>query len=241
MFVSRPNGDNERVRLTMLAALAALAASQGATAAVTVGSNATAPALRVDAGGNVEVSWTSAGQRHTALVRAGSAAPALGGALPGADVSELVRGDHIPFQRVLRSGPGGWYYALQAWRRSPGGSVLLRFSRWRGVPTEVSLTATKSGAGVRLSGRATLDEQGLPLTTPRSLVYLDALVHGTWRRVSSAELPRSASYRRTIAKEHLGDRYRAIVPGPNLGATLAPDASAIVDAPGDLDPPRRPK
>jgi len=225
----------------MLAAFAALAAAQSATAAITVGSNASAPALRVDAKGNAEVTWTAAGQKRAALIRTGAAGPSPGGALPGPDVSEVVRGDHIPFQRVLRTGPGGWYYALQAWRRSPGGAVLLRFSRWRGVPTEVSLTAEKSGTGVKLFGRATLDEQQLPLTSTRGLVYLDALVHGAWKRVASAELRASASYRKTVAKADLGDRYRAKVPGPNAGATLAPDASSVVDAPVDLDPRRLPK
>jgi hypothetical protein len=132
----------------------------------------------------------------------------------------------------------GWYYARQAWRVDPHGPVALRFSRWRGVPSEVMLTAAKAGAGVRLSGRATLDEKPLP-QPQRSYVFLDALIHGSWQRVERVTLSASASYRRTLSKTKLGDSYRATVPGPNLGATYAPDASAVVDAPVDLDPKRR--
>jgi hypothetical protein len=35
--------------------------------------------------------------------------------------------------------------------------------------------------------------------------------------------------------------YRAILPGPNVGTTYAPDSSSVVDALGDLDPKRRPR
>jgi len=223
-------------RLLMLGLVAAPVFSQAATAAITVGSNASAPALRVDANGNAEVSWTAGGRRTTMLVPA-SGPTTAGATLAGDDVSSPVRGNHIPFQRVLRWTPSGWYYALQAWRVDPDGPAALRFSRWRGVPTEVSLKAEKAGTGVRLYGRATLDEK--PLARPTGHVYLDALVHGTWRRVERVALSASASYRRTVPKAKLGVSYRATVPGPNTGATYAPDASSVAEALGDLDPPRR--
>ena len=220
----------------MLGLAAALATSQAATAAITVARNASVPALRIDAHGNAEVSWTSNGRKTTTLVPRSGLAVA-GATLSGADVSSPVRGKHIPFQRVLRWTQPGWYYALQAWRLDPQGPVALRFSRWRGVPTEVSLSAAKAGAGIRLSGRATFDEQ--PLAAPSGYIYLDALVHGAWQRVERAPLSASASYARLVRKAKLGDSYRATVRGPNIGATYAPDASSVVAPPGDLDPPRR--
>src|SRR4051812_36308896 len=226
------------MRVTLLTAVAALAVSQSATAAITIGTNATAPALRVDAAGSAEVSWTAGSPRHTMLVRPGGSPLARG--LSGGDVSEAVRGEQIPFQRVIRSGPGGWCYALQAWRMDARG-IALRFSRWRGVPTEVSLNAAKTESGVKLSGRATLDEQPLPQTAQRRYVFLDSLIDGTWRRVGRALLPSSRSYARVVSKPNLGASYRAILPGPNVGTTYAPDASSVVDAPGDLDPKRRPR
>src|SRR3954452_9172251 len=143
-----------------LALVATLAAAPSAAASITLAAGATAPTVRVDAAGNAEVSWTADGRRRTALVpRAGAVVP--GGRLEGADVSEPVRGSHIPFQRVLRSRSGGWYYALQTWRVAPTGPVELRFSRWTGVPTEATLTAKEVALGVRLFGRVTLDEQPL--------------------------------------------------------------------------------
>src|SRR4051794_25817226 len=158
--------------LTLLGVVAAFAAAQSSSAAITVGTNASAPALRVDAKGNAEVSWTSGNRRATVLVPV-TGGPQQGGALAADDVSQAVRGTHLPFQRVLRSGPGAWYYALQEWRVGWGGSVALRFSRWRGVPTEVSLTAAASGLHVRLTGRTTLDEKPVP-SMERGHVFLDS-------------------------------------------------------------------
>ena len=111
--------------VTLLGVLAALAAAHSAAAAITVGTKATAPALRVDAQGNAEVSWMSAGRRATMLVPT-SGRMRAGATLPAADVSQALRGTHIPFQRVLRVGPGGWYYALQSWRLRANGPVELR-------------------------------------------------------------------------------------------------------------------
>jgi hypothetical protein len=222
--------------MTLLGVVAALAAAQSSTAAITVGTNAAAPALRVDATGNAEVSWMSGGNRTTLVVPV-SGRPQPGGALAADDVSRAVRGTHIPFQSVLRTGPGGWYYALQEWRVEPGGPVALRFSRWRGVPTEVSLTAAASALHVRLTGRTTLDEKPVP-SVQRGHVFLDSLIGGTWKRVGRVALTKAGSYRRLVTKPDLGHAYRATYPGPNIGATYAPDASSVVDAPGELDPGR---
>jgi len=223
-------------RLTILALAAALAVSQSATSAITVAPNASAPALRVDANGNAEVSWTAAGRRATLLV------PATGRPLPGRtlaadDVSQAVRGTHIPFQRVLRHGQGGWYYALQAWRVSVRGPVELRFSRWQGVPTEVSLLAKKSPRGVKLTGRVTFDERPIP-PSARGYVFLDAFRGGVLYRLGRAQVAAGASFSGLFPASPLVTTYRATVLGPNIGATYAPDASAIVEPPVDLDPPR---
>ena len=222
--------------MTLLGVVAALAAAQSSTAAITVGTNAAAPALRVDATGNAEVSWTS-GDHRTTLVVPVTGRPQPGGALASDDVSRALRGTHLPFQSVLRTGPGGWYYALQEWRLEPGGPVALRFSRWRGVPTEVSLKAAASALHVRLTGRTTLDEKPVP-SMQRGHVFLDSLIGGTWKRVGRVALTKAGSYRRLVTKPDLGDAYRVTFPGPNVGATYAPDASSVVDAPGELDPGR---
>ena len=189
-----------------------------------------------DLGGNAEVSWTSGGRRLTALVPHAGRMVA-GGKLAGADVSEAVAGSQIPFQRVIRAAPGGWYYALQSWQVKPRGPVELRFSRWQGVPTEVSLTASETVTGVRLVGRATL--AGKPVRAmPRPRVYVDSLVGQTWGRLGDAPLGLTGSYMWAVPKARLGDSYRAIVAGPNVGAEYAPDASSVAPAPVELDPGR---
>jgi hypothetical protein len=223
-------------RTTWIAIVAALAAAPGAHSALTVAMDAGAPALRVDAAGNAEVSWTSRGKRMTVLVRRGGR-EVTGGKLAGADVSRPVAGSQIPFQLAIRTGPGGWYYALQSWRRTSGGPVELRFSRWQGVPTEVSLTASQTVGGIRLVGRATIDGRSVR-GVPRPRVYVDALAGADWSRLWSAPLTLSGSYTWLVPKGQAADSFRATVAGPNVGATYAPDASMVVPAPVELDPVR---
>jgi hypothetical protein len=224
-------------RTTLIAIVATLAAAPASHAALTVATGAAAPALRVDAAGNAEISWTSGGKRMTVLVpRAGRTV--AGGQLAGADVSRPLAGEQIPFQRAIRTGPGGWYYALQAWRPAPGGPLELRFSRWQGVPTEVSLTASQTaGGGIRLTGRATLDERPLR-AAPGLRVYLDSLAGTASSRVGSARLGAGGSYAWLVPSARAADSFRATLTGPNLGATLAPDASMVAPAPFQADPGR---
>jgi hypothetical protein len=224
------------MRLGALLAPVLLAAAPAASASITVAANAAHPALRADALGNAEISWTSGGRRQRLLVPArGRVLP--GGRLAGADVTRAVAAPAIPFRRVLRLAPGGRYYALQAWRVLPGGPVELRFSRWRGTPTKVELTAQTTSLGVRLSGTATFAGGAVPTTSRspegkvlRQYVYLDSLVGGRWRRVGGVVLRADGSFRRLVPRRELGMRYRAAVPGPNLGVTYAPDAVAVTPA-----------
>src|SRR4051812_11909566 len=141
--------------LLPLASVAALVAPAAAVASVTVATSAKRPALRVDARGYAEVSWSASGVRRTLLVPPhGRALP--GGRLPGRDVSRPARGVRIPFARVIRQTPDGRYWALQSRRVARRGAVELRFSRWRGASTVIELTSEPVGAsGELVTGRAT--------------------------------------------------------------------------------------
>jgi hypothetical protein len=218
-----------RIR-SALVAVVALAAVPAAAGSVPVSAGTSAPTLRVDAAGNAEVSWSAQGERHTALFRpTGVRASAPG--LAGPDVSQPVRGTHIPFQRVLRSAPGGWYYALQA--RPVGGRGELAFSRWQGVPTEVILNAEIVPHGIRLSGHATLDGKRLLAKTAAHMhARLEVRVEGVWRPLTTVTLSSTGAYAKLVAAS--GERtYRVIVGGPGL----APDAAAVTRA-IEIDPGR---
>ena len=213
--------------------LLALALSPAAAGSITVATNAGSPRLRVDAKGNAEVSWTSGGSRHFLLVPArGRVYP--GRKLAGVDVSKAASSPAIPFSRALRITPDGRYWGLQAWRPQPAGPVELRFSRWRGQPPSVRLVAEQSGDTERLLGTATLGGKPLPLFSPtpegkqiRQYVYLDSLAGGTWRRIGGVALRADGSFRRLVPPGYVGARYRVIAPGPNVGATYAPDVATI--------------
>jgi hypothetical protein len=204
----------------------ALALPAVASASIAVAYDAQRPALRVDAAGNAEVSWTAAGVRRYLLVPpTGRVFP--GRRLVGADVSRVTTSPALPFRRVLRRTPDGRLWALQAWRVRPGGPVELRFSRWRGALPEVTLTE----ADDVLSGRATFRGRAVPLTSPtpegrrlRTFVFLERFAGGSWRRIGGVAPRANGTFRRAVKPTERGSRYRAILPGPNVGATLAPDA-----------------
>ena len=218
-----------RIASVILAA-AALAWAGTASGAIAVAYDAQRPALRVDAAGNAEVSWTAGGARQYLLV------PPTGRVFPGRrlsapDVSRVVARPAIPFKRVLRRTPDGRLWALQTWRVKPGGPVELRFSRWRGEPPKVTLTAELAFEGELLAGRATYAGRPVPLTSPtpegkrlRSYVYLERFTGGSWRRIGGVSTRANGTFRRLLKPSELGFRYRAVLPGPNVGTTLAPDA-----------------
>jgi len=220
-------------RALLLAAAFGLAAPAGAAASITLAYDAQRPALRVDERGNAEVSWTAGGTRRYLLVPpAGRVYP--GRRLAGADVSRPGTAAAVPFRRVLRRTPDGRLWALQAWRVKPGGPIELRFSRWRGKPPEVTLASKPLFNGELVFGRATFGGRPVPLTSPtpegkrlRSYVYLDRLVGSSWQRIGGVATRADGTYRRLIRASELGSRYRAVVTGPNIGTTLAPDAVSV--------------
>ena len=214
----------------------ALAGAAPAAASIEVARDAQRPALRVDARGNAEVSWTEGGVRRYLLVPArGRVLP--GARLPGRDVSRPVTRPSIPFRRVLRRTPDGRLWALQAWQGSSRPSVQLRFSRWRGAPTRVEASV----ADGRLEGRAAF--AGRPVTgfspTPegkrgRHYAWVDcfACLGSTgWRRLIGVRTRADGTFRLALRPTWTAARYRVGVNGPNRGSTLAPDAAAVVAAP----------
>jgi hypothetical protein len=219
------------VRLAVVALLAGLLVP-AAAGSTTVADNAARPSLRVDAGGNAEISWTAGGVRHTLLVPPrGRVLP--GGHLAGADVSRASSSVVVPFAHIVRTGHGGWNFALEAWRVLPGGPVELRFARWRGAPTVARLSAEQTTTGVLLSGSATLAGRPVPTTsrTPEGKVlkqyaYLDVFTGGQWRRLGGVAVRANGTFRRLAPHAKVGTRYRVVVPGPNVGSTYAPDALA---------------
>ncbi len=220
-----------RGRRVLPALVAAACMASPAGGSIAVADDVSAPSLRVDAARNAELSWTQGGARHTLLVPAqGRVLP--GGHLSGTDVSRGASTAGVPFARVVRTSPGGWTFALEAWRVLPGGPVELHFARWRGPATVARLTATPASTGTLLSGSVTLAGRPVPTTsrTPagkivRQYAYLDAF-HGTWRRLGGVAVRADGTFRRLVPKASEASRYRVLVPGPNVGLTYAPDAVA---------------
>jgi hypothetical protein len=224
------------VRRVLIAGSVAAVAPAVATASVTVTTNAQRPAIRVDARGYAEISWTSRGVRRTLLI------PPRGEALPGRrlsgrDVSRTTAAVSIPFQRVLRRTPDGRYWALQTWRLTHGGAVELRFSRWRGEPTAMELAAEPRRATEILRGRATF--QGRPVTgfwrtlegsRVREAATVECLAcrgASGWTWFNSVATRADGTFAATVPLDARAHRYRATIVGPNVGTTLAPDASAV--------------
>jgi hypothetical protein len=219
--------------VAVFAALAAAACSP-ALAAFTVAHGGQRPALRVDARGSAEVSWTVSGARRTLLV------PLRGKSLPGgrvaSDASKSASAA-IPFRKVVRRGRDGTLYALQAWQVLPGGPVELRFSRWKGDPMDVTLTTAPKFDTEVVSGTATF--AGTPASgytvTPegkriRVTAYVDCLCGGKWKRVQGVTVKADGTFSLLIRAAFVGTRYRAVVTGPSRGTTIAPDGMGTADS-----------
>jgi hypothetical protein len=212
--------------------LVSLALAGNASGSITLATNPERPALRVDGRGNAEVSWTAAGVRHYVFV------PPTGRVYPGrrlaaADVSRSSSVVALPFRRVLRRTPDGRLWALQTWRVQPGGPVELRFSRWRGEPPKLTLTGQPRFDGELVTGRATFAGRPVPLYSPtpegkriRSYALIDRTTSTGWSRIAGAATRADGSFRLFIPAVKLSARYRALLPGPNIGTTLAPDIAS---------------
>lgn len=218
-----------RRTVTFLGLALPLAFAAGASASITLGTNPQRPALRVDGRGNAEVSWTAGGVRRYVFV------PPTGRVYPGrrltaADVSRSSAAVALPFRRVLRRTPDGRLWALQTRRVQPGGPVELRFSRWRGPPPKVTVASKPRFAGELVSGRATFAGRAVPLYSPtpegkriRSYAYVERATSGGWSRIGGGATRANGSFSLFVPASKLGARYRVVLPGPNIGATLAPD------------------
>jgi hypothetical protein len=221
-----------RRHFTLLGSLLPLAFAASASASITLGTDAQLPALRVDGHGNAEVSWTTGGVRRYVFV------PPTGRVYPGrrltaADISRDSNAVALPFRRVLRRTPDGRLWALQTWRVQPGGPVELRFSRWRGPPPKVTLASEPRFDGELVTGRATFAGRPVPLysATPegkriRSYAYVDRATTSGWSRIGGIATRADGSVRLFIPAAKLGVRYRAVLPGPNVGTALTPDVAS---------------
>lgn len=210
--------------------LALVAVAPGiAAASTTVATGVGRPALRVDAAGNAEVSWTAGGAHRTLLVPpTGRVRPGV--RLPGRDVSRAGAAS-IPFARVVRRTPDGRTWALQSWPVAGSGAADLRIARWHGAPTALTLT----NEGGVLTGRATFHGSAIPLwsrtfagTRMRVYVYLDGWSGGAWHRLGGVAPRSDGTFRRLIPESFAAyPKFRAVVTGPVVGSDIAPDAAAV--------------
>ena len=221
-----------------LAVVLALAGAGAAGGSLNVATNVQRPALRVDARGWAEVSWVAAGTRHYLLI------PPTGRVLPGGrltrpDVSRPTSAVAIPFRKVLRRTPDGRFWALQLWRVRPDGPAELRFSRWRGRPTELVIEAVEPRLdGYVVRGRATFHGRPIPLwsSTPegkriRSYAYIDRATATGWRRVGGVRVRADGTFERFVPAGGT-PRFRAVLPGPSITSTVwAPDARSAAATP----------
>jgi hypothetical protein len=226
------------LKLAGVCAIALLLLVESAPASISIATNAIRPALRVDARGNAEVSWSSSGVRRTLLI------PPVGRYLPGgrittADVSRRTTIRGLPFAKAIRRGPDGTLYALQSWRVEPGGPVELHFARWKGKPTTVTVSAEPTSGTERLTGRA--EFQGKPVSgysrtnsgiRYRIFAFLDCFGcrQPAWRRIGGVAPRADGTFRLLVRSTFHGTRYRVTIAGPNLGRTLAPDASTSTNS-----------
>jgi hypothetical protein len=219
------------VRLLTLAVVLALAGT--AQASIWVGENASKPTLRVDSKGTAEVRFTSRGRPDTVIVPA-KGQLYHGGSLAGPDVSKRVSTPKLANAIVVKRTPDGRLWALQRMRLKAGAPLDLHLARWRGRPTVIELASD----GERIVGRATFNGRGVSGRTytlegkrPRIYVYLDYFAGGTWRRMLGVAPKPDGSFSAFLRPAWQATRYRAMLPGPNIGVNLAPDAETIISAP----------
>lgn len=219
--------------VAIAAGAAALVAAAPAGASILVATGARSPALKVDAKGFAEVGWTdSGGVRRTLLIPPrGRVLP--GGRLPGRNVARRD-GARLAMAKVVLRTPDGRLWALQSWRRAE--RTELRFSRWSGSPTSVTLaTICCRLDSETLEGRAVFSGKpvfGRSPTTAGRLVrivaYLDRATTSGWAQMRGV-FPRAPDgiFRLWVRPEWQAPRYRVTIAGPNLAWAMAPDARAV--------------
>ena len=155
------------------------------------------------------------------------------------NVARKRRVPKMPFLRVLRRKPGGMFYALQYWRPGKRGPAELRFSRWTGDPTAVTLGSSVVGVTETIAGQAVFDGSGISgkTSTPggtKKAIFVGLDCRGCpagrgWMRIVSRK-PQApdGSFALRLKPRFEGNRYRVTIAGPNSGTQLAPDATATV-------------
>jgi hypothetical protein len=224
--------------LFVLVVVAALVAPGSALASLRVASNARDATLKIVAGGAAEVDWARAGGGRGTVVIYPNGSRRFGAHLRGRDISFAATGVSLPMARVVRQTPDGRYWALQAWRRLRGGPVELRFSRWRGAPTLLTLRSVCcKWRSENIAGQATFHGRpifgyratstGNPLDSLGRIVYLDTFRQSRWQRMMGILTHRpTGKFSLWIRPYWRGITYRGRIIGPNWGRILGPDAEA---------------
>jgi hypothetical protein len=213
--------------VTLAATVIVLLGAGGAQSSICICAGGKNPALRVNAKGFAEVSWTSQGSRHYRVVT--PRGRVIVGRMSGRDVSFPTSAVTIPYKRVLKRTPSGAFWALQAWAK-PGEPLNLRFSRWKGQPTRLTAKTTCCSSGREtLSGHASF--HGTPIY---GWVYVDcyrcALNPSGWARATRIATNTSGNYSLRIGSAWRGTRYRVTMVGPKSAWTRAPDARAYASS-----------
>lgn len=234
-----------RLALAAVAAAAApFALPAAAPASIKISSDTAKEQLRVDAAGRAQITWRAAdGRRRTAVVSGdrirynatvrGRAGRRVDAGIPQAIAQVRLRdGRTYALQKVQRLGSYGRL-----------GPVELRFSRWYGEPTRLTLAGEwVDGKIPRICGTATFHgvpfygqehtPQGNPLDDEGRNVYLDVLQpSGAWYRIFGV-LTRPLGYALLLrTTDWYGSAFRGMVPGPNVDGQLAPDAIETASMP----------
>jgi hypothetical protein len=203
-----------------------------------IASNVRHATLKVVAGGAAEVDWIRASGRHGSVVIYANGSRRFGAHLRRRDISFATTAVSVPMARVVRQTPDGRYWALQSWRRLRGGPVELRFSRWRGATTRLTLQAVCcKWSSENIVGQATYHGRpifgyratstGNPLDGLGRNVYLDTYRQNRWQRMMGILTHRpTGRFSLWIRPSWRGAAYRGRIIGPNWGRILGPDAQA---------------
>ena len=232
-----------RTVLLALGILTVLAIAPVAEGSIKIAGNASSASFRVNARGVATVTYVLNGRARSAVVYP-SGRVRYNRRAAGRDVSFPTSSVSVPMPIAVRQTRSGTFFALQAWRRLRRGPVELRFSRWWGAPTLLTLgTVCCKWRSEIVRGQATyhgrpiigyrFSRSGVPLDKFGRNVYLDSLRAGRWERMMGIVARRPVGRFRLWIRPHWrGEAYRGRIIGPNWGRTLAPDAEA--SAPSSL-------